>query len=136
MAWRTTEEDVREIIDTVTTYPVRPFIATANALTDHVSSQDSDLVLSGAMLIQIELYLAAHFYAIRDPQYQTKSTGGASATFQGQTGMKLDLTWWGQQAIMLDASGTLAAMNDGPKKASADWLGLPPSEQTDYKDRS
>jgi len=92
-------------------------------------------VLTTALLLEIEKHLAAHFYALRDPQYQQKRTEKASATFQGKTDLGLDLTWWGQMAKTLDVSGCLAQLDKGIGTPQLVWLGLPPSEQTDYEDR-
>lgn len=133
MAWRVTEEDVRGIIDTDLNFSIAPFLDVATALTDHISSEDSAGDLNSALLTQIEKWLAAHFYAIKDPQYIEKKTGDASAKFQGQTAMGLDSTYWGQMAKQLDVSGTLATLGKG--KVKLEWLGLPPSEQTAYEDR-
>ena len=107
----------------------------ASALTNKVSSADSNGTLDEEILFEIETYLAAHFYALRDPQYMEKKTGDASAVFQGRTGMKLDSTLWGQTAITLDLTGFLASVNRGIHKASITWLGKPPSEQIAYKNR-
>ena len=112
---------------------LKAVIDTATALTDYVSAQDSAGVLNSALLKEIEKNLAAHFYALLDPQYLEKKTGDSSAVFQGETGKGLDYTPWGQTAKQLDVSGTLATL--GNKPASMTWLGLPPSEQTDYEDR-
>ncbi len=133
MAWRVTEEDVRGIIETDGNISLAPFLNSATALTDYISSEDSDGVLSAALLIEIEKNLAAHSYALRDPQYLAKKTGDASAKFQGETGMGLDYTPWGQMAKQLDVSGTLSTL--GKKKPGMAWLGLPPSKQTAYRDR-
>ncbi|KKN70646.1 hypothetical protein LCGC14_0429190 [marine sediment metagenome] len=133
MAWRVTEEDVRGIVDTDEAISIAPFLNIATALTDHVSAQDSGGVLNAALLVEIEKWLAAHFYAIKDPQYIEKKTEDASAKFQGQTAMALDSTYWGQTAKQLDVSGTLAAL--GKTVPSLVWAGLPPSEQTAYRDR-
>lgn len=135
MAWRVTEEQVREIIDTDTQISVAPFIATASALVDYVASKDSAGALTNALLVQIEQWLTAHFYAIRDPQPQEEQTGKAKAVYQGRTDLGLDLTHWGQQAKRLDVTGCLASIDRTKRRAQAAWLGLPPSEQTDYVDR-
>lgn len=136
MAWRVTEEQVREIIPTSALVSIKPFIDAANALTDYVSSQDSQNLLNSALLIQIEKYLAAHFYEARDPQYDEKKTGDASSVFQGEWGMGLDRTSWGQNAKMLDVTGTLRSISKGVVRVSMDWLGLAESDQTDYVDRN
>ena len=134
MAWRTTEPEVRELVETDPDISVEPFIKTANALTDYVSAQDEPSVLNSALLLEIEKYLAAHFYTHRDPQYQEKATLDARAVFQGKTEMGLDATYWGQTAKRLDVSGTLARL-DSQKVVEMAWLGLPPSDQTAYEDR-
>ena len=137
MAIRVTEEEVGSVIDwDCTNIDLKPFITVANVIADKVSSCASDkgLSLTSAQLKEIERYLAAHLYALRDAQYQSKSTERASATFQGQTGMGLDLTWWGQTAKVLDFSGCLAAYSAGAR-ASLSWLGKAPSDQTNYEDR-
>jgi len=135
MTLRATDEMVRDAIDLDADIPTGPAIRTANALVDAISTADTGGLLTSALLVEIEVYLASHFCALRDPQYQTHSTDGASATYQGQTGMGLDLTWWGQQAKRMDITGWLASMDKGRTKATIEWLGLPPSEQTDYEDR-
>jgi len=70
------------------------------------------------MLAEIQVQLAAHFISIgREPQVKNESFGGeASATFRGTTGQGLQATLYGQAAIDLDCSGTLA--KSGLKKAS------------------
>lgn len=109
-----------------------PFIATATVLADRIDAKDGG-ILSTAALERIEAYLAAHFYCHADQLKQSETRGRASAVYQGQTGMGLRSTQYGQAAIDLDYSGTLASL--GKKAASLSWLGLPPSEQTDYEDR-
>jgi hypothetical protein len=136
MALRVTAAEIRAVIDYDDAIPIDAFITAANALTDYVSSQDSDSLLSAALLKEIERYLAAHFYESRDPQYTSRSTGGASGNFQGQFKTGLESSKWGQHAMVLDVTGTLRNLNDGKQAApTLTWLGLAPSEQTDYIDR-
>jgi hypothetical protein len=136
MAWRVTQQEVRGVLETDADISVAPAIDAATALADKVSAEDNASELNAALLKQIELYLAAHFYALRDPQYERETTLRAGATYQGKTDMGLDATWWGQQAKILDVSGYLARLDAEPRAmASMAWLGLPPSEQTEYVDR-
>lgn len=137
MAWRTNEDDVRSLVDSDLELSLAPFIDTASALTDELSSADTAGTMGVTMLKQVEMYLAAHFYAaMRDPQYTSKSTSGASASFQGQTGQGFDSTYWGQTAKRLDLSGFLAKLDLPTRpKATLTWLGKPVSSQTDYEDR-
>ena len=137
---RASEDDLRALVSSDPSLSVSIFIDTASSLIDKVESCDTANELSAKDLRLIETWLAAHFYAIRDQQYQAKTTEGASATFQGQTGMYLDSTQWGQQAITLDITQCLAKINaeakeGGKRTASLEWLGKPPSEQIDYVDR-
>lgn len=135
MAYRVTEDEVRAVIEVDETIDMYPFIAAANSLTNRVATLDTDSILDTATLKEIERYLAAHCYAHRDQQYTSKSTGSASGSFQGQYGMRLEGTKWGQMALTLDFTGTLASLQRMKNKATVNWLGLPPSEQTDYVDR-
>lgn len=72
-----------------------------------------------AVLAEIQNFLAAHFIAIGDQDRQTMSesiAGEASAKYAGVSGMGLEATTYGQQAIALDCSGKLARA--GLKRAS------------------
>jgi hypothetical protein len=136
VAERTTDAKVRDIIETDIKVSVQPFIDAATALVDYVVTKDSDGILNTALLLQIETYLAAYYYAIKDGQYQSEKNESASATYQtGVSGKGLELNDWGRAAIALDVTGTLAGVSRGKLRASATWLGLPPSDQTDYIDR-
>lgn len=89
---------------------LEPFIAIATSLTDWVEDC-SDPTLSDDSLENIELQLAAHFYAQANQRFADKATDKASAKFQGTTGMRLDYTDYGQNALLLDTSGCLAKRN-------------------------
>lgn len=124
---RVTEDDVRAIISTDPNISLVPFIDTAAQLVKYVSSKDTGGLLDSSALRNIELWLAAHFYAHRDQLYKSKSTDRASATFQGQTKLRLESTQYGQTALVLDVTGTLDSLNKGGKtKVGSRWLG------TDY----
>lgn len=131
---RVVESDVRSVIETNPAIELMPFIVTAHTLLDSLSN-----CMNGGnteeMLFEIEKYMAAHLYAQRDPQYQSKSTGRASATFQGQTALGFESTWWGQTALRLDGTGCLAGSDRKKTKVSAAWLGKPPSTQIPYVQR-
>jgi len=135
MAWRVSQEDVRGIIETDASISLAPFLDTATALTDYVSSQDSDSKLTTALLVQVEKYLAAHYYAHREQLYAESQTLDAKAKYQGDWGRGLSSTQYGQAAIDLDVSGTLRRIDKGVVGVGIDWLGYPPSDQTDYVDR-
>lgn len=115
------------------------FIDAANEFTTRVYNNAityREVTLSATTLELIERWLAAHFYAMSDQPLATKSNGRASATFQGQTtAFGLKGTKYGQTAITLDYTRTLAAMDEG-RIAVTGWLGKAPSEQIAYSDRN
>ena len=142
MALRATDADVREIIDTTSTIPTLPFIKAASNLVDKVSSNDSDSVLGAADLREIERWLAAGLYGVRDQLYKSKKSGDASAIFQtGESGLgPFEQNDYLRTAMVLDTTGYLAQMNAQAKKGGAieigmTWVGTPKSSQLDYEDR-
>ena len=50
----------------------------------------------------VERWLTAHFYSIRDPRVTQETAGPVSQTLAGRVDLRLDGTYHGQQAIMLD----------------------------------
>jgi hypothetical protein len=80
----------------------------------------------------IERWLAAHAYKSSHQAYASKTTDGASASFQGKTGMYFEGTKYGQNAIWLDGTGYLSG---GPTTADVEWLGKTFSDQLDYTER-
>lgn len=117
MAARVTDAEVLEIIDSSLT-DLTPFITVASQQVDRISDAGS---LSDAVLKEIERWLAAHFVAIRDKQTSQSKVGDASHTYEGKTGMGLSFTRYGQQALLLDTTGTLVKAN--VRKASVTYLG-------------
>jgi len=141
MATRTSSASVQALLgqnyDGSTT--LTPFIDTATALVDWLSSQDSDGELNSTLLELIERYLAAHFYHPVNQFVQAEGAGGASNTYQGQTGQGFSSTMYGQTALRLDVTGLLAKRElesqQGRSKATVGWLGKTTDEQIDYDDR-
>ena len=117
--------------------PLEPFINQAHVLTDWLESKDSKNELSDDLLTQIEVQLAAHFYAVqRDPQYQSESTSGASGSFQGQTGLSLQATHYGQTAMLFDVTGVLTKRNleaqQGKRVSKTHWIGWQDHSEDPY----
>jgi hypothetical protein len=126
MAVRTTETEVRKIIDLdASMTDLMPFITAANELVTELCVPAG---YTAGRLKVIETWLAAHFAAIRDPRISSESLG-ASVTYQGNVGQNLSLTHWGQQAMLFDTAGTLASLNKGVEtgiskaKIGVTWLG-------------
>lgn len=113
-----------------------PYIDLATAIVDRVETCAiaKGLTLTSTELELIERWLAAHYYVCSDQTRASKSTEGASASYHGQTGKGLESSRYGQAALDVDYSGCLAAISTRAR-ATLDWLGLKPSEQTDASDR-
>ncbi len=117
MAARVTDAEVRAILPGLPAADsVASQIDSANVFVDArlagKTDTTTDLPVTEPTLKQVELYLAAHLVAIGRPALNLASNSGqgSSSSIGGQFGMGLQGTRFGQQAIMLDPTGTLAAM--------------------------
>lgn len=121
--------------DAVDSPDLDPFIATATVIIDRVNTcaTSKGYTLTDAELELMERWLSAHCYCASDQPYSARSTSRASGTFQGQTGMRLEGTKYGQMALTLDPSGCLKSIVSN-HHARGVWLGRPPSAQTPEED--
>lgn len=119
---RATEAEVIAIMDTsLTSSQVTPFLDAANRFVTALLGSSTSL--SSDQKTDIEKFIAAHFIASAiDPQIKQEKTGDAQVTYQGTIGVAkmLESTYYGQVAISLDTSGTLATA--GKKTASMEAL--------------
>ena len=126
---RTTQSNVKSILGDHYDgkSAVQPFIDSAASLVNKISSNDTDGLLSSSDLELIERWLSAHFYAHMDQFFQSKNTGRAGGSFQGQTAMVFTSTLYGQTALALDVTGYLSKIQqqaqNGPRKARVTWGG-------------
>lgn len=105
---RVNAEQVIEVISTtLSADQVNAFINMAHTLVD---TRLGTRGLNDDLMVQIELLLAAHFVALRDPRPQQEKVDEYSVTYQGTTGEGLYATQYGQQALALDVSGALAGL--------------------------
>lgn len=111
MAARVTEVEVQEIIEVDSSLSLTAFIAAATALVD--DKLDQNIGLGDDLLKEIERWLAAHFVAIRIKITSQEKLGDAAENYQFKLGLNLQNTMWGQQALMLDTSGTLNRLSQG-----------------------
>lgn len=105
---RTTATEVKAIIATeLADSIIDTFIGMANrVVTDHLGANTD---LSAAQKQDIETWLTAHLVAsTREQQAQAEQAGDARITYQGETGKGLEATFYGQQVMMMDTTGTLA----------------------------
>jgi hypothetical protein len=103
---RTTSTLVREICKVKPGRDLAPFIRAASQLVD-------DLLLEAGYtdqkLTDIETWLAAHFYHALDRRRLTQVVTSAQEIFSTKVDLRLNLTEYGQAAIVMDTSGNLAA---------------------------
>jgi len=118
---RVTDAEVFAIIDTTLT-DIDVFINTANMM---VTSWLETAGLTDETLKEIERYLAAHVLSVQDQRVKSTGVDVLSESYQGQWGMGLNGTSYGQMAILLDTSGTLGkiAKNGYSKSASLNMIG-------------
>jgi hypothetical protein len=104
-----------------------PRIETAATLVDDIVAKAVELgiPLTDARLEVIERWLAAHLYCVTDRPYKSRSAGGASGTFDGNTDKGLDATLYGQTARVLDTTGFLSSIGGGGGTGTAG--GQPPA---------
>lgn len=118
MSARVTAGQVKELVETSKEDAVIEalMIETADAIVDeHLAGK-----LSDRMLDQIELYLAAHFLALAEERGGLiKSDFGNSEEWLSDMYQKggFNATRFGQQAIALDTTGTLAKIGTTRLKA-------------------
>jgi hypothetical protein len=129
---RTTDKAVQEILgdnyDSINEPSLFPYIRAASLIVDDVVTclATKGLTYTTARLREIETWVAAYLYTITDPIYKSKTTANSSATYPDRSYL--------DAAKALDNSGCLSGALSG-NRASLDWLGLPPSSQTDYINR-
>ena len=111
---RVNAAQVMEIISTsLSEEQINAFINTAHTI---IAAKLTDVGLDTDTLTQIELWLSAHFLSMRDQRPNSETIAEYSVRYQGSTGMGLEATTYGQQALTLDWSGTLKSL--GLKKAT------------------
>lgn len=122
-------EILGENYDTINLPSLVPFMRAAGLIIARVNTcaLEQGITFTSAELAEMEKWMAAHLYTIGDPIYKSKTTANSSASYFDRSYL--------DGALALDASGCLNAVLKN-QRASFDWMGLPPSEQTDYVDRN
>ena len=127
---RTSDAQVAGIIEVDTSIDLTPFITTANELVTEMCTGDNgpDTEYDATRLELIERWLAAHFYAQRDPRPTAEKAGPVGVNYQSKVEIGLDNTHYGQMAKRLDTNGGLAALdvaaNEGQRRTvGITWLG-------------
>ncbi len=108
--------DVLNTIDTdLSSTIITSMITTADTMVQNGPALSTNPILAPAELFQIELYLTCHFVNLRDPiALQAKIGDSLQRSFPESVttawGQGLKQTVFGQMAIVLDRSGSLAKL--------------------------
>lgn len=129
----TTAAQVATIIEVDDTIDLDAFIDTAHELVEELCT---DSGYTTTRLELIERWLSAHFYAIRDARIKLERAGPVAAHYQHELGLNLADTMYGQQAMLIDTAGSLAALSkraeEGKRKGvGVTWLGTGDSDGND-----
>ncbi len=121
---RVTDDLLRTVINLPSDVVTSTFIDTASVFVGEVLV---DSGLSEAMLTKIELYLAAHFAAllVENGGLVRSAVGDAAETYANIYDKGLRATRFGQQAIVLDTTGTLAVVTSQKLKAQLQLIYTP-----------
>lgn len=103
-----TDAEIKNLAD-LTSADLSPFIAVAQTLVDSVLE---DSGLSDSLIRTIGIYLSAHFAFLKEGQVKSEKIGDSSTTYNLESGQGLSSTTFGQMAMMLDTTKSLAKAND------------------------
>jgi len=107
----TTPEEVRMVAPAIgEDEDLTMAIKTAHSLVRRVCVPSRPEVYSTETLALIEAWLAAHFFHVQAPAAANEKAGPVGAAYQYFVQQDLRNTMFGQQAIMLDTNGGLAAL--------------------------
>jgi hypothetical protein len=135
MPIRTTDTAVKAVMAPGGDYDLRrgpslvPFTTAANSIVNRLvaAATDNETPIADADAALVETWLAAHVYCQSDRLKASKSTAGASASYNWKGEMGLTSTPYGVMAKNLDPSGLLEYVMDQSQGNAVEgfWLGTP-----------
>jgi hypothetical protein len=82
---RTTDTEVKAIIDVEVDKSLTPFISAASNLVDTCCTGDAvETEYETLIITEIETWLAAHFYTVFDPRAEKEKAGKVAAKYQSK----------------------------------------------------
>ena len=123
MAVRTTSDLVEAIIENSQGITLTPFIAAANTLVDRCCT-DLDEDYTDDELVQIETWLSAHIFTVREGRAFREKAGSVSEEKQSKVDLGFSTSHYGQHAMLLDYHGGLAVLNETMKTGSSNTVGV------------
>jgi len=123
---RTSYELISEIMDIASGVNLTSFITAANSLvTRCCTNLTTDY--SDEELINIETWLAAHLYTVKEQLVDSEKAGSVSQKYQYKIDLGFNSSRYGQTAMQLDYHGGLSSLNqkilNGSKSPGVYWLG-------------
>lgn len=117
MSARVTSSEVIAIMDGIpsSVTDLSAFISVANVIVDNRLGGATELTEDE--LKNIELYLSAHFAGLKYRLGVMEKLGDATSDYKNEIKVGFYQTTYGQQAIALDSTGTLAEDSTGKLKA-------------------
>ena len=136
MAIRTTALAVEGILEESPSLTLTPFIEAASYLVDKVcataTDDDGTAYYTATDLELIERWLSAHFYHVAATRANREEAGSVAETKRSKVDLGLNLTHYGQHAMLLDVAGGLATLDEMGIRlglATVTWLGTPDEEE-------
>lgn len=120
---RTTDANVRAIIDVTTTLDLAVFISMANELTTEICAPAA-IGYSATRLELIERSLAAHFATLKEMRVRREKAGSVSEEVDTHLNLGFNNTHHGQAAMRLDTNGGLAALDQATVKGRRRAIGV------------
>lgn len=131
--YRIDELDVQECTGLTEGDPTQAIRIADSIVTHRIVVTTIGAKLDNETLFAIETYLASHFYylGVREGPLAAEIIGDATERYHQIYSKGLDATRFGQQAVMLDPTGVLAAMADlanNPQRKKAQFQVISPEE--------
>jgi len=126
---RVTEAEVRAVLETDEEVSLTGFISDAGVFVDRavLQAQSNSAEITSQEAKLMEKYIAAHLYALFEQKPLKERVGRSSVTYVGKSGMGLESTVWGQTALSIDSTGSLATVTgtetDNVKTLGGAYLG-------------
>jgi hypothetical protein len=120
---RTNDSLVEGIIKVNSTISLTPFITIANLMVTQCCT-DLPEDYSDDQLEQIETWLSAHFYTVRDMRAERERAATVEEKFQSKVDLGFNTSHYGQMAMRIDFHGGLAALDKQTLNGIVKTVGL------------
>jgi len=113
MAYRTTPDVVIKLLEEYDpAMDMMQCIEAGNSVTTQQCVNSLTYTYTDILLELIERYLSAHFYEINIARQKFRAAGKVQDSMESKVDLHLNLTRYGQMAMVIDGAGNLAAWNN------------------------